>query len=60
MVGPGGVGHVDGGALAEEARVELEGKATTTSSGKNLGDSELRKRRVSNLASRPFLYFESS
>jgi hypothetical protein len=44
MVSPGGVGHVDGGSLSKEARVELESETATTSSGENLGNSELRER----------------
>lgn len=41
VVSPGGIRHVHGGALAEEAGEELEGEAATTGAGENLGSSNL-------------------
>ena len=36
MVSPGGVGHVDRGVLANEARHELEGNASAAGAGEDL------------------------
>mmetsp|Transcript_10598 Transcript_10598/g.25143 ORF Transcript_10598/g.25143 Transcript_10598/m.25143 type:complete len:279 (-) Transcript_10598:30-866(-) len=50
MVGPGGVRHVHGDALAEEARVELERDAASAGARQHLGRDEavlLERRRVS-------------